>query len=163
MNVLEYAMQMEKDGEKYYRELAVKAVNPGLKNIFIHLAENEVDHYDILKTMKESSNYNFKETKILELSKNIFIKIKEQNEDLSGINMSQKEVYEKALEIEKQSIDYYEDLEIKEVESNVQKEIIMRIKEEEKQHYFLIENIIDFISNPNTWLENAEWNHLAEY
>jgi len=163
MNVFEYAMQMEKDGENYYRELAKKAANPGLKNIFLLLADNEIEHYDIIKAMKESSDYNFKETKILGQSKNIFMKIKEQNEDLSGINMSRKEVYEKALDLEKQSIDFYDDLKNKEIESDIQKEIISKIKEEEKQHYFLIENIIEFISNPDTWLENAEWNHLSEY
>ncbi len=163
MNIFEYAMQMEKDGENYYRELAQKAANPGLKNIFLLLADNEIEHYDTIKAIKEGSKYNFKETKILGQSKNIFIKIKEQNEDLSGINMSRKEVYEKALDLEKQSIDFYEDLKNKEIESDIQKEMISKIKEEEKQHYFLIENIIEFISNPDTWLENAEWNHLSEY
>jgi len=27
----------------------------------------------------------------------------------------------------------------------------------------LLENIIDFISRPRNWLENAEWHHLDKY
>ena len=28
---------------------------------------------------------------------------------------------------------------------------------------FLLENMLDFISRPQTWLENAEFNHLEDY
>lgn len=163
MNVLEHAMQMEKDGENYYKELANKTVSSGLKSIFLHLAENEIEHYNTFKEMKENNDYNFKETKILEQVKNIFIQMKENNEDVSTVNISQKDAYQKALDIEKQSIDFFEDLEKKELESDVQKEIISKIKEEEERHYFLLENIIQFISNPDTWLENAEWNNLSDF
>ena len=34
MNVYEYAMKVEKEGEAYYRELASKSPNSGLKRIF---------------------------------------------------------------------------------------------------------------------------------
>jgi len=37
------------------------------------------------------------------------------------------------------------------------------IADEEKRHYFLLENIIQFVSRPKTWLEDAEFNHLEEY
>jgi rubrerythrin len=161
MNMFDYAMQMEKDGEVFYRELAEKTGSSGLKNIFITLAENEVQHYNTFKAMKENSDYNFKETQILNESKNIFIKLKEQGVEASV--SKQKEAYEKALEIEKQSIEYYEGLLQKEIKSDVQKNVISKIKEEEKKHYFLIENIIEFVSRPETWLENAEFNHLDEY
>lgn len=35
--------------------------------------------------------------------------------------------------------------------------------EEEKKHYFLLDNIIEFVSRPEQWLENAEFYHLEEY
>lgn len=34
---------------------------------------------------------------------------------------------------------------------------------EEKRHFFILENIIDFVSRPQSWLENAEFNKLEEY
>ena len=27
----------------------------------------------------------------------------------------------------------------------------------------ILEGIIEFVSRPQTWLENAEWNHLEDY
>ncbi len=36
MNIFEYAMQMEKDGEAYYRQLVQKVDNKGLKDHFDH-------------------------------------------------------------------------------------------------------------------------------
>jgi rubrerythrin len=37
------------------------------------------------------------------------------------------------------------------------------IAEEEKRHEFLLDHILQFISRPQTWLENAEFNHLDQY
>lgn len=51
MNVYEYAMKVEKDGEAYYRELASKSPNNGLKRIFTMLAEEEIKHYNVFKNM----------------------------------------------------------------------------------------------------------------
>ncbi len=39
MNIYEFAMQMEKDGEAFYRNLALKVSNLVLKNILNMLAE----------------------------------------------------------------------------------------------------------------------------
>jgi hypothetical protein len=37
------------------------------------------------------------------------------------------------------------------------------IAEEEKRHEFLLEHVLQFIARPQTWLENAEFNHLDQY
>lgn len=44
MNIFEFAMQMEKDGEAFYREIAKKTKNSGLQKIFNTLADEEVVH-----------------------------------------------------------------------------------------------------------------------
>jgi rubrerythrin len=44
-----------------------------------------------------------------------------------------------------------------------QKGLFLQIAEEEKKHYWILENILNFISRPQNWLENAEWYHLDEY
>jgi rubrerythrin len=38
MDIFEYAMQMEKDGEQYYRALVEQTENKGLRTIFTELA-----------------------------------------------------------------------------------------------------------------------------
>ena len=42
------------------------------------------------------------------------------------------------------------------------KEIFLNLAEEERKHCVLLENIIDFVSQPADWLENPEWYHLDE-
>jgi rubrerythrin len=45
----------------------------------------------------------------------------------------------------------------------VQKKIFLKIAEEEKRHYLVLENIIKFINKPDIWLEDPEWYHLEDY
>jgi rubrerythrin len=49
------------------------------------------------------------------------------------------------------------------VEDPRQKEIFKNLAAEEKKHYFLLDNIVDFLSRPDQWLENAEFCHLEDY
>ena len=49
------------------------------------------------------------------------------------------------------------------VEAEAQKKLLLKLAEEEKKHMFLLENLVEFVSRPETWIENAEFNHLVEY
>ena len=55
MNVFEFAMKMEKDGEAFYREIAKKTNNAGLQKIFNTLADEEVVHYNTFKKLFEKT------------------------------------------------------------------------------------------------------------
>lgn len=49
MDVYDYAMQLEQDGESYYREGAKLSANKGLSRILTMLADAEVRHYNVFK------------------------------------------------------------------------------------------------------------------
>ena len=159
MDIYEYAMQMEKDGEDYYRELSRKTANVGLQNILTMLADAEVKHYNVFQSMKNNEGIPYTDTQILSNVKNIFIRMRE--EEQTGVDPSQVELYRKAQEIEKKTRDFY--LEKADEVKASQKPIFIRIADEEKKHYLILENIIDFVSRPESWLENPEWYHLEEY
>ena len=53
MDIYEYAMQMEKDGEDLYREVASRTANKGLRTILAMLADAEVKHYKLFQNMKK--------------------------------------------------------------------------------------------------------------
>ena len=160
MNIFEYAMQMEKDGEEYYRQLAGKTANKGLQTILTMLADEEVKHYKTIEKMK-TAKPEMVETTILPDAKNIFIQIKESSKNFD-YDTGQIQLYKKAQDIEEKSRDFYLE-KANEVEEEYQKEIFLKLADEEKKHYFLLENIIEFVSRPETWLENAEFYHLEEY
>ncbi|MFH1613968.1 MAG: ferritin family protein [Planctomycetota bacterium] len=44
VDIFDYALQMEKDGESFYREIAQKTSNKGLQAILTMLADEEVKH-----------------------------------------------------------------------------------------------------------------------
>ena len=161
MNIFEYAMQLEKESQNFYRHLADGTDITGLKTIFTILATEEAKHYKIVKDMQAGTPVKFVDTNILSNAKIAFEQMsKSDNKFDPGID--QLEEYKKAQGIEKKSQDFYQQ-KADEVDNPDQKEILKTLIEEEKKHYFLLQNIMDFLSRPQTWLENAEWNHLDEY
>jgi len=160
MDIFDYALQMEKDGEHFYRDIAKKTGNKGLKTILTMLADEEVKHYQVIERMKQDK-YQMTETTVLDDARNIFIEMKEQGERLEP-DQEQTEFYARAQEIEKKSQQFYQE-KARQTDKDDQKKLFERLAKEEQKHYFLIENIIAFVSRPKQWLENAEWYHLEEY
>lgn len=160
MDVFEYAMQMELDGEKYYRELAGQSPIKGLIAILTMLAEDEVKHYNAIKEA-QTTQPQMAETTALDASQNIFAQMKDSGLEIAPAD-DQIELYQKACEIERKSEEFYRE-KAQEVENEYHKGLFLRLAEEEKKHCFLLKNIIEFISQPKTWLENAEFCHLQEY
>lgn len=160
MDIFDYALQMEKDGESFYREIAQKTSNEGLQKILTMLADEEVKHYQVIERMKQDK-YQMTETTVLDDARNIFIEMKEQGERFEP-RQEQAELYTRAQEIEKKSQQFYQE-KARQADKDDQKKLFERLAKEEEKHYFLLENIIAFVSRPKQWLENAEWYHLEEY
>ena len=158
-NIFEYAMQMEKDGEDYYRQLAQQAGNDGMRTILTMLADEEVKHYNAIEKIKTQQT-QIADSEILKDAKNVFVQIKESGENFD-FETDQEELYKKAREIEKKSQDFYTE-KANEVTEKYQKELFLKLAVEEQKHYVLLDNIIDFISRPEQWLENAEFFHLED-
>ncbi len=164
MNIYDIAIQLEKDGEAYYRELGEKSNHPGLQAIFQLLADEEVSHYTVLEKMRDAhpnATLADKEKEILGSAKNVFVEMKAQIGE-TNFELPQADYYRKALDAEEKSIEYYLEMSEK-VEDDAHKEIFTKLAAEEKKHKFLMQYLIDFISQPITWLEDAEFNHLDEY
>jgi len=161
VDIFEFAMEKERLSEDYYRKLTGKALAKGLAAIFGMLADEEAKHQQIVRQMKQGVSTGLMQTTVLADAKEVFSKMREAGEKFS-FQTSQIELYKKAQEIEKDSRSFYEE-KAKEVDDDQQKEILSKLADEENKHYFLLENIIEFVSRPQTWLENAEWHHLEEY
>jgi len=161
MKIFDYAIEMEKDGEDFYRDLAKKTNNPGFKNILNMLADDEVKHREILEKMKKKSDIKMEETKILTTSKNIFQDMQDKKIEIVS-KEEEIDLYREAREIEQKSIDLYKD-KIKEVDSDEKKKLLEKIADEEKRHFHLIDNIIELLLRPKQWVETGEFIHLEDY
>ena len=160
MDIFDYALKMEKDGENFYREIAQKTSSKGLRKILTMLADEEVKHYKAIESMKQGK-CQMTEATVLDDARNIFIEMKDSGEKFEP-DQEQIQLYERAQAIEKESQQFYQEKASQADEDN-QKELLERFAKEEGKHYFLLGNIIEFISRPGEWLENAEWYHLEQY
>jgi rubrerythrin len=161
MDIYQFAKQMELEGEQFYRKLALQTENPGLKNILLILADDEENHYQLIEKLQTDSEPTVLDTQSLANIKSFFFEIKEAGADF-GLEITQKAVYQQALENEEQSLNFYLD-QAKAASSNVVRDLFLKLCDEERQHYLVLEEVIDFISRPETWIENAEFYHLEEY
>ncbi len=124
------------------------------------LADEEAGHYQILSDIEQGSP-EVGETDILNHARNVFEEMKDTGRTFH-LDEAQVDLYREAQAIEQRSIDFYTEKAAK-VDLDSQKQLLTRLAQEEKKHYFLLENIIDFVSRPTSWLENAEFCHLEQY
>ncbi len=162
MNVFDYAMKMEQDGKAFYEDMSKRCSIAGLRNIFSMLADDEQKHYEVILNLKQKTgNNDMADSKVLEYSKNIFSDLTAEKErpdtmkeDLEG--------YRYAMKIEADSVRFYESAARKERKSSV-KSLLLRIAEEEKKHFNIVENIYDFVLSPKYFLAWGEFSNLKEF
>ena len=166
MNVFEFAMQMEKDGEAYYRKMADLAGNAVLRKVLEQLADDEVKHYNIFKRFSDGDFAGAPElaatgTTVLQDAKNIFQELSAGGKNFNfGDDIT--DTWKEAQTVEKKSEDFYREKAAEETNEEIKKTLLI-IADEEHKHWALIEHILQFIGRPKQWLEDAEWNHLDNY
>lgn len=161
MTVFEFAKKMEKDGEQYYRTLSLQCKEKGLQKILNELADAEVNHYKVILEMEQEKNPLISETVLMTNAKNIFATIG-KNRINPESSFPDIDLYKRAQDIEIKSQNFYEQ-KAEESGNPLHKELFLKIAEQERQHYIIMENMIEFLFRPYSWLENAEWYHLDEY
>ncbi|MBW8036217.1 MAG: ferritin family protein [Planctomycetes bacterium] len=161
MDILEFALEKEKISEESYRELARRAENSGLKKIFIMLADEEAGHSRVIEGIIQDISPVLVQTQVLAKATNIFKMIRNSVEEFDFAT-DELEVYRQARDREAKSRDFYQQ-KSEEVEDSLEKEIFARLAGEEEKHYILLDNICDFVSEPECYLEDAEFVHLQDY
>lgn len=159
MDLFDYAIQMEKDGEAYYRQLSHRTSNTGLRTILTMLADEEVKHQQLFEQLKESKG-TLQSSQALTRTKNIFVQMKESGEVISD-ETDQIELYQKAQDLEKKSREFYLG-KSEEAESADLKDVLVQLAKEEETHYVILQNIIEFLAKPQSFLEDAEFVNTDE-
>lgn len=161
MNIFEFAMKMELDGKAYYEKLAAETEVAGLKTILAALAVDEQKHYDTIKTIKSgSSGAIMADSTVLEQAKNLFADLSGDRNIVASLNKSL-DGYAHARKIEADSVRFYEDA--AEKENNPESaRLLLRIADEEKKHYNIMDNLYDFTLAPQNFLAWGEFSNLKE-
>ena len=155
MNVYEYAMKVEKEGEAYYREMAAIASNQGLKRVFTMLADEEVKHYNIFKNMMKKENIDLDNLDIITDTKTIFQTLLEERDNVS-LDSEHIQYYKDAIAREDNSFEFYKEKAC-ELEDEKEKKVFLQIADEEKKHKRVLEEIVIYLEEPADWVASAEF------
>jgi rubrerythrin len=161
MDTFDFAMKMELQGKKFYGILAEAAALPGLKNVFLGLADDEQRHYEIFRDLKEGKQWETTDSVMLDQAKTVFQNFLADKEIVEGQLREDLDGYKLGLKAELESIKLYEDMAKKETDPEKIK-LYLKIANEEKKHYNIIENICDFVMRPKYYLEWREFSNLHE-
>ena len=162
MNFLETARDLETQIQHYYQELADKcADNEGLRYILSELIMDHKQHGSKLQLMTDDKCPELKTSESFHAALNFFRNLQKEQETFS-CDIDQANMYRQAVELIERKIEFYEKA-ISDLNCADEQAVITEILKDEKRHKFVLENIIEIVTKPHSWLENAEFNHLDEF
>ena len=159
MTIFDYALQMKKDGEKYYRQLADESRIEGLQKIFTMLAEEEEKHSRVVEAIQQKMRGTaLEESHILDDTISVFQAMRNEKQQLSFDTEEEARKYRNACHIESLGYEFYKQR-ANESEYDFQRQIFLKLADEEANHLRIMKNIVEFISwsEPGQWLKNIEW------
>jgi rubrerythrin len=122
------------------------------------LVDQEQHHYEALDSLEKSQKFKDYKQASFKGVKNLF---EEMKDELDKVSKDHVKFYKMVLEIEKKTEIFY--LKHAEEYEGDAKKILLALAKEEHNHVIIIENIIEFINKPSTWVEDAEFNQLGNY
>ncbi len=164
MNVFEFAMKMEKDGQNFYESEAAKTNNPALKKIWQQLAGDEIKHYEIFKRFRDGEVHEAKAmselgTQILNTAKTVFEQLPRTGTDFHfGDDVIA--AWNKAQGLEEATEKFYREKSTEEKLPEVKRAFSL-LADEEHKHVVLIEHVLEFLHQPKSWLDDAEWSNIT--
>jgi len=161
MNDLKFAIQMELDGETYYRQQADLKANKGIRNVCLLLADEEKRHGELLKRKYGDRIEMMAKNDVIAKAKNVFHGL--GNIKVDGIEKaSQLDFYRVASEKEKESIELYKKF-LTDATLEEEKQLFAFLIKQETHHYEIIEAFVAFVKRPEEWVENAEFGIREDY
>ena len=162
MDMFSFAIQMEEDAEKLYRDLAARTGNDGIRKVLTRLAEEgtvqkesgEGRHKKAIISVQKRIQVHPEKQSSSEIT-TIFEEMRKNPASLPG-DTDALELYEKALEIEKKGMEYYKQ-QFTENADEESRKLFSYLEKQELFHYSVVENLVQMIRKPEWWVENAEF------
>jgi len=155
MDILDYAIQMERDGYEFYLRSAQKQKDEAARRMLEILADDEKRHEEILKGMQQGKARMIASKKFAGI-KNVFQKLAAAKQPFINENGCLSGVLRQGVEIEARSVELYRKNAAQTADA-AEKEIWQKLQAEEEKHQKLLELTLEYVDNPQTILENAEF------
>ncbi|KAF0092642.1 MAG: hypothetical protein FD141_826 [Fusobacteria bacterium] len=167
MNVLEFAINMENDGEKYYREQAELNRDNGLFVVCSMLADDEKNHAALLKSRYENRVFDLGEGSDVNRVGNVFsglVDVGFYEKELLG----QLDFYRLAANRERESVVLYSEMleeakVVREKEGSRDVLLFEFLIGQEEEHLRVLEELVKLLTHAEDWVENAEFGNREPY
>jgi len=158
MNLYDYAIQMSRDGEDFFRTLTKQVKKPGLRKILTILANDQATHRRDFAKKKKAEGLSLSEAGNLAGAVNPFaarLKRLGLGEKVDE-NLPPAELYRRGQTLDRECEEFYRKRAAR-VKDPRLKQAFLTVAEEQRKHYFALEHLINFILEPHQSLEDAEW------
>lgn len=160
MKRLEFAIQMENEGEKYYLSQAALHQTDPLHQVFEKLAHAEHRHADLLLKRAQNENYSL-DDKTLDSFKGVFDGLANfKSKDFYPPD--QLAVYRLAITLEQKSIELYQAM-LNDATDENDRVLLKFLVDQEKTHLALFDELEVLLNRPVDWIEAAEFGKREEY
>ena len=162
--VLKAVIDFERMGYGYYAEVATKSINPLTRKVFESLAAQEKDHIvqaEAIFAGRDLSGFSRGNRPDLEeIIKGCFVAF--SSEERQAWKMDNAEAYLRAMDLERQGCNMYEQLAAK-TEDAETAGLFRRMQGEEEKHFEALENTYAYFADPGDWQHEDErltWNWM---
>ena len=167
LEILQEALQIEKDGEEFYEEAAQCADNVLAEKTFRGLANAERKHARLFQAyydkMTQAQDWPpVKEmvkqsTSAPQLAREIFGQVQEDTEGNCQVTEDVDELYDRAMEIERRSIDFYQQ-QHDDAQDDAQRDFFEYLIDQERGHLRILSRTQEFLADPASWYtEDEQW------
>jgi len=164
LDALKFALKFEMDGYKFYTKASKKTKNVLGKEMFKYIAEEEMKHVEMVKAIYENlkktkkwpqaSKGRKKEKKKISFE-TIFTSLKEEIKEILDINPSDIEAVKIAKDMEIDGYKFYQKR-AEQTDNPLEREFYQQLVKEESNHYEVLNNTYEYLSNPGDWFSKKE-------
>ena len=164
-DIVRFALQLESDGLRMYRDLAEKSDDPLCKKTFEGLAEDEEEHLEMLQKIYGASHIDeveeivarSKHEPVRQRFRTIFQLAGEEARKRAEADPSDSEAMRIAMDFEKRGYDFYRKAQ-EEATGPMEKSILKHLTLMEKGHYELLKETYDYLTDTENWfMKNEGW------
>jgi rubrerythrin len=155
-DVLNSALQLEKDGRAFYLEAAGRATSDVVKKVLESLAEDELRHIAwIEKSYPEARSAEAANREFYQRLSGLFADVAEEEKDRAAASDDDLKALDYALDIEYKASAAYNAWEDDAVDGEV-KDLCHVLAGVERFHAQLIQNTIEYLKSPGDWFMQEE-------
>lgn len=141
MELFDFAIQQEIEGEQLYRSLADQAPCVELRETLLLLASEEVKHRHLIESLRQGATFATGPVDVIIAHPQATLQAISESLQKARIGFNHTEFFRKAIELEVSSEEFYSKL-VQDSKNPHQKALFLRLAGEERMHQALLEGII---------------------